>query len=171
MKLSIFACPSSAVSMQSICHVFARMKQTAPEMSHLHGMINSCHISVANHHMPHKRLWCKYKFGCMPCATGVILWEVCSQEALDYGGSRPLHSPQDCPEDIADLQKACCSHSAASRPSMKEVCRILSSSSGGKRALQASVSQQANTSEPLASHDKTPAQVPGKLSTIALATS
>ena len=111
--------------------------------------------------MPYKPLLCNHQGDCMPCATGIILWEVCSQEPLKYGGRRALHGPQDCPESIADLQKACCAQSIASRPSMREVCCILSSSSGGKRALEASPSRQTNMSEPSASGKKSSAQESG----------
>lgn len=59
---------------------------------------------------------------------GIILWELCTGEAPVRGNMRPLNVPEDCPEEIGELQQRCVAEDPGERPTATELVDILSAS-------------------------------------------
>ncbi|GAB4818666.1 hypothetical protein N2152v2_005712 [Parachlorella kessleri] len=58
---------------------------------------------------------------------GVLLWEICAGEAPSRGKMRPLRAPQECPEQVRDLQLECVRLSPWDRPSAAQIVRAFHS--------------------------------------------
>ncbi|GAB4818663.1 hypothetical protein N2152v2_005709 [Parachlorella kessleri] len=58
---------------------------------------------------------------------GVLLWEICAGEVPSRGKTRPLRAPQECPEEVHDLQLECVRLSPWDRPSAAQIVRAFHS--------------------------------------------
>lgn len=56
---------------------------------------------------------------------GIVLWEICTGEAPARGDMRPLHAPDDCPQQIVDLYQRCISEDPEDRPSALELLEAM----------------------------------------------
>ncbi len=56
---------------------------------------------------------------------GIVLWEICTGEAPARGDMRPLHAPEDCPQQIVDLYQRCISENTEDRPSALELLQAM----------------------------------------------
>ena len=56
---------------------------------------------------------------------GVVLWEIVTGGVAVRGRLRPPHTPEECPEDVADVLAACLSADPDERPSAREAYESL----------------------------------------------
>lgn len=61
-----------------------------------------------------------------PCARPPHRREICTGEMPARGWKRDLVAPQDCPQEVADLQKRCVASDPNARPSAAELTEVLS---------------------------------------------
>jgi hypothetical protein len=56
---------------------------------------------------------------------GVVVWEICSGEVPVRGDMRALEAPEDCPDEIVELQRRCVSEDPGDRPTADEIVQVL----------------------------------------------
>ena len=80
---------------------------------------------------------------------GIVLWEVCTGETPLRGDMRPIRVPEEAPQEVVDLFRACTAAAAAERPDTRQLIKTieeleaprLDGTTSGFAELQRSASQ------------------------------